>query len=80
MKAMPERFRVTVEAAGSGPPAIIRLRTFLKRLLRVAGLRCTNVEELSDGQVHDDSRNRVRTRYFLEAVLRQDLQRKALKL
>lgn len=47
---MAERYRVTVEAAGAGPPAIIRLRRFLKTLLRIAGLRAVAVEDLGAGQ------------------------------
>jgi hypothetical protein len=46
----PETYRVTVAAAGAGPPAIVRLRRFLKALLRSAGLRAVKVEELPAGE------------------------------
>jgi hypothetical protein len=46
-----EHYRVTVRAEGPGPAAEIRLRTFLKGLLRRAGLRAVKVEEvMSNGQ------------------------------
>jgi hypothetical protein len=42
-------YRITVRAEGQGPPAIIRLRRFLKVLLRVAGLRCVGAVEVVEG-------------------------------
>jgi hypothetical protein len=42
------RFRVVVRPEGSGPPAEIRLRRFLKDLLRRAGLRCVAVDQLPE--------------------------------
>jgi hypothetical protein len=42
-------YRITIRAEGQGPPAIIRLRRFLKALLRVAGLRAVEVLEMPEG-------------------------------
>jgi hypothetical protein len=41
-----ETYRVTVTPTGPGPPGEIRLRRFLKALLRSAGLRAVKVEEV----------------------------------
>ena len=43
-----ESYRITVHAEGPGGPTVIRLRRFLKGLLRSAGLRCTAVEAVKD--------------------------------
>jgi hypothetical protein len=40
------QFRVSLRAEGEGPPAVIRLRSFLKVALRAFGLRAVAVEEL----------------------------------
>ncbi|MCL2648818.1 MAG: hypothetical protein FWD61_17765 [Phycisphaerales bacterium] len=37
----PERWTLTVEAAGAGPPLVIRVRKLLKAAWRCYGLRCT---------------------------------------
>lgn len=39
-------YSLTLKATGEGPPAIIRLRHFLKAALRQYGLRCIACEEL----------------------------------
>jgi hypothetical protein len=41
-------YRLTLRATGDGPPAIIRLRRFLKAALRGYGLRCLSVEEMPE--------------------------------
>lgn len=40
----PEVVVISVQATGPGPPAVIRVRKFLKALLRAAGLRAVRVE------------------------------------
>ena len=42
----PERYRLTLQATGPGPPAAIRLRAALKHLLRSHGLKYVAVEEV----------------------------------
>jgi hypothetical protein len=41
-------YRITVRAEGPGPPAEIRLRNFLRGLLRRAGLRAVQVVDAAD--------------------------------
>jgi hypothetical protein len=43
---MAERYRITVRAEGPGPPVEIRIRNFLRGLLRRARLRCTAIEAM----------------------------------
>lgn len=42
--AFPDVVVISVKAIGPGPPAVIRVRKFLKSLLRAAGLRAVRVE------------------------------------
>ena len=42
-----EIFRVTLRAEGHGPPAIVRLRRWLKAALRSHGLRCVSAVEIN---------------------------------
>jgi hypothetical protein len=41
----PQRFLVELRAEGPGPPAVVRLRRWLKTALRQHGLRCVSVRE-----------------------------------
>jgi hypothetical protein len=41
----PQHYLVELRAAGPGPPAVIRLRRWLKAALRQHGLRCVSVRE-----------------------------------
>ena len=41
-----ERWRITVEPTGNGPPTIIRVRRTLKTALRAHGLRAVAIESL----------------------------------
>lgn len=41
------RFLLVVHAEGDGPPVPIRLRRFLKRLLRGYGVRVESIEEVA---------------------------------
>jgi hypothetical protein len=36
----PERWQITVQAVGAGPPIVVRVRRALKHLLRAHGLKC----------------------------------------
>jgi hypothetical protein len=42
-------FLVALRAEGEGPPAVIRLRRWLKASLRGYGLRCVRAEEIPAG-------------------------------
>lgn len=44
------RFLLVVHAEGEGPPVPIRLRRFIKRLLRGYGVRLESIEEIPTGQ------------------------------
>jgi hypothetical protein len=39
-------FLVELRAEGEGPPAVVRLRRWLKAALRQHGLRCVRVQEM----------------------------------
>ena len=41
----PERWMLTVEAVGAGPPLVVRVRKLLKAAWRRYGLRCTAAAE-----------------------------------
>ncbi len=43
-----EKYRLTLQALPSNVPAINRLRSALKSLLRTFGLRCLVVEDLTE--------------------------------
>jgi len=43
----PERWTLTVEAVGAGPPLVVRVRKLLKAAWRCYGLRCTTVTEIA---------------------------------
>jgi hypothetical protein len=48
--AEPDRFLITLEADGAGPPVEVRLRKWLKTCKRFYGLRCTRVEPAVDAE------------------------------
>jgi hypothetical protein len=52
---MPERYQIVVEAAGPGPPGIVRLKRTLKALLRWAGMKCVEVRQI---EVTDNKRSK----------------------
>lgn len=41
-------YRLTLRASADGPPAIVRLRHFLKMALRAYGLKCLTAEQIAD--------------------------------
>jgi hypothetical protein len=73
-------YRITVRAEGPGPPAEIRLRNFLRGLLRRAGLRAVQVVEAAD-EAAEVGRLRDIIRSLTERVARQAevLERRAEK-
>jgi hypothetical protein len=53
-----EQFVVTLRAEGAGPPAVVRLRRWLKFALRGYGLRCVSAVQLPTRTPSDDLASR----------------------
>ncbi|MCL2641823.1 MAG: hypothetical protein FWD53_13315 [Phycisphaerales bacterium] len=64
----PERWTLTVEAAGVGPPLVVRVRRLLKAAGRCYGLRCTAATKIAATPPHPLPRPCQRCRHRRDSL------------